>query len=158
MEKKKVYRRMTMSVKCMVFHKGKLLILQKIDKEGLRPWEFPGGGLEFGEDFAVAAHREVKEETGLDVEILDVAGLWSFARSKSQFLTGIIFIGESESDEVALSHEHADFAWVYPEELEDYPLQDSLKAALARIQSRSEVGENLRKYFCEHYGSKYDAR
>ena len=34
---------MGLSVKAMVFHDGKLLILQKNDIEGLHPWEFPGG-------------------------------------------------------------------------------------------------------------------
>ena len=39
--------------------------------EGL--WTFPGGGIEFGEDPECAVVREVKEETGLDVEPLSVA-------------------------------------------------------------------------------------
>ena len=32
-------------------------------------WTLPGGGIEFGEDPAHAAVREVKEETGLNVEL-----------------------------------------------------------------------------------------
>ena len=38
---------MGLSVKAMVFHDGKLLLLQKNDIEGRHPWEFPGGGLLF---------------------------------------------------------------------------------------------------------------
>ena len=42
---------MGLSVKAMIFHEGKLLLLQKNDAEGLHHWEFPGGGLRFTEDF-----------------------------------------------------------------------------------------------------------
>ena len=58
---------MGLSVKAMVFHDGKLLLLQKNDIEGRHPWEFPGGGLLFHEDFEVGLRREVQEETGLSI-------------------------------------------------------------------------------------------
>ena len=34
------------------------------------PWQIPGGGLEFGESVEECLHREIKEETGLNVEIV----------------------------------------------------------------------------------------
>ena len=51
-------RRMGMSVKCMIFYDGDILLLQKKDREGLRPWEFPGGGLEFGEDYMMRRYEK----------------------------------------------------------------------------------------------------
>jgi NADH pyrophosphatase NudC (nudix superfamily) len=35
-------------------------------------WCLPGGFIEYDEDFLSAAHREVKEETGLDIELLSI--------------------------------------------------------------------------------------
>ena len=74
----------------MVFHDGKLLILQKNDIEGLHPWEFPGGGLLFHEDFEAGLRREVKEETGLSIVLEAPAGIWSYQKADGQFLNGVI--------------------------------------------------------------------
>lgn len=143
--------RMGLSVKCMIFCGEEVLLLQKKDKEGLRPWEFPGGGLEFGEDMANAAVREVREETGLHINILDMAGLWSYARTGLNFLTGVIFIAETDSKDVVLSHEHTDFAWVKPAQFKDYTLQDSLRTALEAIKIPNERGAELRRYFVDTF-------
>ncbi|TQK18044.1 ADP-ribose pyrophosphatase YjhB (NUDIX family) [Microbacterium sp. SLBN-154] len=44
--------------------------------EGRRAaWTLPGGGLEPGEDPASAARREVFEETGFDVELVELLGI-----------------------------------------------------------------------------------
>ena len=59
----------------MIFHEGKLLLLQKNDAEGLHHWEFPGGGLRFTEDFEAGLRREVSEETGLSIALEAPAGI-----------------------------------------------------------------------------------
>lgn len=35
-------------------------------------WGLPGGFIEFDEDFLTAGHREVKEETGLEIEVRSI--------------------------------------------------------------------------------------
>lgn len=46
-----------------------LLIKEKLN-DGLDYWIIPGGGVEFGESLEEAVKREIKEETGLDIEII----------------------------------------------------------------------------------------
>lgn len=42
----------------------------------LRGWEMPGGQVEEGESIAQAAIRETKEESGIDIEILEFCGIY----------------------------------------------------------------------------------
>jgi 8-oxo-dGTP diphosphatase len=48
---------------------GRLLLGRRGKEPNYGLWVIPGGGIEGGESWAVAAHRELLEETGLDVWI-----------------------------------------------------------------------------------------
>ena len=57
---------------------GKLLLGRRGDGSFRKgKWCFPGGFVEYNEDFLSAAIREVKEETNLDVEILSILSVIS---------------------------------------------------------------------------------
>lgn len=125
--------RMGLSVKAMIFHDGKLLILQKNDDEIRHHWEFPGGGLRLDEDFPTGLRREVLEETGLTIDLIGVAGTWSFKKKDGQFLNGVIFTALSKTDAVTLSEEHLQYRWVAPQEFKANELHGSLQRSLAQM-------------------------
>ncbi|MFE5506692.1 NUDIX hydrolase [Amycolatopsis japonica] len=56
---------------------GRLLLIHKIDND---LWALPGGGHDAGERITDTAVREVKEETGVDVEILRLIGTYTDPR------------------------------------------------------------------------------
>lgn len=128
---------MGLSVKAMIFHDGRLLLLQKNDAEGLHHWEFPGGGLNFKEDFEMGLLREVKEETGLDITLEAPAGIWSYQKKDGQFLNGVIFTALSKREDVKISEEHLAYRWVLPEELKNYRLHGSLQRSLQQMKQFS---------------------
>jgi 8-oxo-dGTP diphosphatase len=54
-----------------------VLLGKRAGRIGKGKWGLPQGYIEFGEDFLTAAIREVKEETGLDVEIRSIINVVS---------------------------------------------------------------------------------
>lgn len=54
----------------LLFHKGKLLITQRLSGAHLAGlWEFPGGKREQGETFEQCLQRELREELGIETSI-----------------------------------------------------------------------------------------
>lgn len=56
---------------------GKLLIARRslAAKNERGKWEIPGGAVEFGETFAQALKREVKEELDVEIDLLELLGI-----------------------------------------------------------------------------------
>ncbi len=48
---------------------GKYLLVQEAQKKCYKKWNFPAGHLDFNESLEQGAIREIKEETGCDVEL-----------------------------------------------------------------------------------------
>jgi 8-oxo-dGTP diphosphatase len=56
---------------------GQVLLGRRCGSYGAGKWSLPMGFIEYNEDFLTAAIREVKEETGLDVEICSILSVVS---------------------------------------------------------------------------------
>ncbi len=54
--------------------KGRILLVKRCD---CGKWGLPGGLMEFGETLEKAAVREAKEETGLDIAVDELCGVYS---------------------------------------------------------------------------------
>jgi len=54
---------------------GEVLLIRRTKEPGIGQWSLPGGKMERGETLHQALLREVREETGLEVEILGLAGV-----------------------------------------------------------------------------------
>src|SRR5688572_645594 len=62
------------AVNVAVINQGKILLTKREDFE---VWCLPSGGVEDGESVVEAAIRETKEETGIDIEVTGLVGVYS---------------------------------------------------------------------------------
>lgn len=71
-----------------------VLILRKNPPPG---WALPGGFVEYGERIEDAAVREAKEETGLDVTLTALLGVYSDpARDPRQHTVATVYVGRAD--------------------------------------------------------------
>jgi 8-oxo-dGTP diphosphatase len=63
-------------------------------------WALPGGFVDPGESVATAARREAREETGLDVELTDLLGVYSDPGRDPRgiFTVSTVFIGRAAGE------------------------------------------------------------
>lgn len=61
-------------VMCIVTNGNKILLVHRADKDPKLSWAFPGGTVEYGENVFQTAIRELKEETNVDGEIIQLIG------------------------------------------------------------------------------------
>lgn len=82
----------------VVNEQGDLLLI----KGPRRGWEPPGGQVELGEPIALAAIREVKEETGIDIEIVKFCGIFQNLKGN---VVNTLWLGKPIAGEMATSSE-----------------------------------------------------
>ncbi len=66
-----------LTVDALIIHKGKLVLVKRKNPPYQGCFALPGGFVEVGETVEVAVAREAKEETGLDIEIIKLHGVYS---------------------------------------------------------------------------------
>lgn len=79
-------------------------------------WECVTGRVDQGEGFEDAARREVREELGVDVQLLQMLGTTHFYRGENlpeNELIGIVYLGSIKTGaHIKISAEHSEYRWV----------------------------------------------
>ena len=108
-------RRPHLGVGAIAVANGRLLMVRRAREPGRGLWSLPGGHVEGGEYLSDALRREVKEETGLDVTVGGLAGIFEVVGE--QHLVVLDFMVDVSGDPVPSAGGDADEArWV---ELDD---------------------------------------
>ena len=122
----------------VVYQDGKVLILQRHKDEDVYPemWELPSGKKELLEPYDKSLLREIKEETGLNVEIVAPISVFDYTIEKADEIrdsTQINFLVKPiNNGKIKLSNEHQSFAWVNEGDIDSYNLTEGTKKVVEK--------------------------
>ncbi len=121
--------------------KKEVLFVKRAKTENFmaRQWELPGGGSDFGEVPEDALKREIKEECGIDVEVLNPLTVKTYFIKNNQEniqRIEIIFYCRmvDKNQKIILSPEHSDFKFLSWENLKELDLSEYIKNTIDDIE------------------------
>jgi 8-oxo-dGTP diphosphatase len=119
-----------LAVSAVIFRDNRILLVRRARSPAKGFYSLPGGRVEFGESLHAALHREVAEETGLTIEIIELAGwreVLPSAAGGGHYLI-MSFAARWIAGEPVLNDELDDFSWRAPDALSDLPITEGLPA------------------------------
>jgi len=130
-----------LAVSAAVFRDRRVLIVRRAQPPGRGLYTLPGGAVEVGETLEQATIREVREETGLDIEPLALAGYRQMiardaAGQVERHFVILPFAARWLAGEVALNEELAEARWLLPAELSELETTDGLAEIVAAAWQR----------------------
>lgn len=105
------YRNPYPTVSVLVINKDKILLGKRLAEPGKGKWALPSGYIEFEDDFLTAAIREVKEETGLEIEILSILNVQSAFLPTDYHFLSIYLLAEAIGGNVSSNDDLEDVGW-----------------------------------------------
>ncbi len=93
---------------------GGILLVQRAIEPSFGKWVFPGGYVDRGESLETAAIREVKEESGLDVRLTRLLGVYS---SSGNPVILVVYVGEVTGGSIQVDEEGLDARAFAPAEI-----------------------------------------
>lgn len=133
------------AVAVAIIRNNKILILKRRDN---KKWTMPGGTMEIDESIVDCAVREVKEETGLHVNIIDFIGTYTDPDVRIEYSDGevrreftIVYLGSVQNDEVIIDDEAIAFAWMGIDSINDFPMSRSQKRRIQDVMEFYKSGK-----------------
>ena len=113
---------------------GKVLLLKRGEGFLANHWEIPGGKLEFGEDPVCGVLREVKEEAGVDCEVVCPFTAWHsvdvYKGVETHFVEIDFILSMKPGQKIVPTDGMVDFAWVSKVQLDNYLMSLQMKKAV----------------------------
>ncbi|MFD3509317.1 NUDIX domain-containing protein [Nocardia sp. NPDC058666] len=110
---------------------GRILMQRRGDSGN---WSLPGGVMEIGETLEQCAVRETREETGLDIEITGLLGIYTDPEHVIEYEDGevrqefaVTYLGRVVGGEIAVSSESTEVRFVRADELAGLPVHPTVR-------------------------------
>jgi len=130
-----------LAVSAAIFRDGRVLIVRRARAPAPGLYTLPGGGVELGETLEQAAIREIREETALEIEPVELVG---FRQAIVRDATGRVerhfvilpFAARFIGGEISLNEELAEAHWLAPNEIAPLQTTEGLAAIVAAASER----------------------
>ncbi len=119
--------------------RGRILLLRRAIEPRYGAWTFPGGFMEIDESVEECAAREAMEETGVEVEIAGLVGIYSRPRPHGPGIVSIVFHGQAGGSRTDPGREALEARWFEPDEIpwDDLAYETTRWALRDWLQARS---------------------
>jgi mutator protein MutT len=140
-------------VGAVIIKDGKILLEKRKNEPGKGKWSIPGGLVELGESVEQTVIREVKEETGLEVEkpehidVVDNVVRDENGKVKYHFVIIDYFV-KLKGGTLEARSDAEELRWVAFDEVEKYDLTITFRAFFQRNRQKLEKLDSCQR--CEH--------
>ena len=111
----------------LVVRDNKVLMVKEAKKKCYGQWNFPAGHLDFNESLKEGAIREIKEETGCDVELDGICYIANRILEDDLFIM-IAFNAKLVKEDIKFDKEEIlDVKWIPIEEINQYSTEEWIK-------------------------------
>lgn len=132
-------------VGAVVLHRGRVLLVRRGRAPSVGRWTLPGGLVELGESTRDAIRREVAEECGCEIRVVDVAGIVErivrddAGRVRYHYVL-VDYLAYADSDAVEAGSDADEAAWFGVDEVAGLDttegLVDMIRRALALAEGK----------------------
>ena len=113
----------SVSIKAVIIDDNKVLCLKNERNE----WDFPGGKIDFNEDVEECLRREIKEETNLSVNNLNILKPLNLKFNDVSVFV-LLYSAEISCDSsISLSYEHSEYNFFSKSEIKNLNMPQSFK-------------------------------
>lgn len=133
-----------LAVGVVVRKENQVLLIRRNREPSKGLWTFPGGAVELGEGVREAAQREVCEETGLEVEIGEVAAVIDSIHHDEQGAVRyhyviVDFYGRPMGGQLQAGDDVSEVRWVSREEAEALPMPQVAQTMVRELLGGAEA-------------------
>lgn len=130
---REMFENLNTTASALIFQDDKLLLVRRAFEPQKGKWDIPGGFCEYTEHPEESCRREMKEELGVEVELLGLQGVYAptsyVYQGDEQWNCDLFYNARIISGEITPMDDVADYAWF---SLDQLPAPDELAFDSAR--------------------------
>lgn len=119
---------------------GRIVLVRRKDND---LWALPGGGMELGESIEDTAVREVKEETGLDVRVVGLIGVYTNPNHVMEYTDGevrqqfsLCYETTLVGGDLRIDDESTDIKWASMDEVDSLNIHPSMRLRISHYREK----------------------